>query len=763
MENTEKYDISQLLPEVTAIVELAKPKVDVTLEPIGARCQTNTTATFAGGVAVFTATDGKNTLVYQIDTNHEKLRKGLLHVTASLDGGIPATVVTDAGPGYLTLGKKLLSATEFAATADVQQDVRFDEVSGTLQLHYTDIIQNVKNDRNYILFLKGYSLMVYVDSPSVRGPGGYSSFSSGRCEGLNHTAIHNSIYVEEISVTDVEGRFFVSAYLDKAKSNGTCFRNEAVGTEDGSIHGLTACYDLNSHEQTNPLSERFYITVSDAFLDCVYLSNGEASPYLEQLKDRIICDSWRWSEGYAEREKDLTALIRSSGMTDAILVEHRWQYATLDMANPVHYPANTTLWGTEEAFQSYIRSVKDMGWLVFLHEDYWFTQTFAQNYYYYNFRDYFPEMERAEDAIAQNADGSLRIGWQSDGKDPSYAFALQGRPYVSYATRSDMMAKYADMEGKKIQAAYDPDGSFLDVNGGVDPDWMNQLTLNADTPYGRTLAQVIADNVWMFQVIRNNYQGSVMSEGAQGERSFGSAYAGWLESGSREITDCYHCKIMPDYELKYIRPLMINQGMGPQYRFQRDCGVAGLDFDKYNAVTIAYGHTGFVGAMQKEYIQQYYEQIINVYYMFRALQPQYLASGIQVECIQYFDANGNSLVLEEALRSGYDFRTARLRIDYSGGLKLCLNFSQDNWIVRLGGKEYVLDTNGWTAINQKEDFEEYSCLVGGTRVDFARSRLYTYINTRGKTVTLNGQICCGQYVIKDGKTVVARPSESTHP
>lgn len=763
MENTEKYDISQLLPEVTAIVELAKPKVDVTLEPIGARCQTDTTATFVGGVAVFTATDGKNTVVYQLDTNHKKLQKGLLHVTASFNGGAPFVAVTDAGPSYLTLEEKVLSPEVFTSEAHVLLNASFDETAGVLQLSYTDIFEKVKNTRIYTVFLKGYSLVVHVESPSVRGTGGYSSFSSGCCEGLAYSSVHNSIYVEEISVTDANGMCFVSAYLDKAKSNGTRCRNTPRKTDDGAVHGMTACYDLNSHGQTNPLSERLYITVSDVFLDCVYLSNGKATQYLAQLVDRIICDSWRWSEGYSERERDLVSLAQQTGMTDVILVEHRWQYATLDMANPVHYPANTTLWGTEEAFQSYIRSVKDTGWLVFLHEDYWFTQTFEQNYYYHNFREYVPELNRAEDAIAQNADGSLRIGWQSDGKDPSYAFALQGRPYVSYATRSDMMAKYADMEGKKIQAAYDPDGSFLDVNGGVDPDWMNQLTLNADTPYGRTLAQVIADNVWMFQVIRNNYQGSVMSEGAQGERSFGSAYAGWLESGSREITDCYHCKIMPDYELKYIRPLMINQGMGPQYRFQRDCGVAGLDFDKYNAVTIAYGHTGFVGAMQKEYIQQYYEQIINVYYMFRALQPQYLASGIQVECIQYFDANGNSLVLEEALRSGYDFRTARLRIDYSGGLKLCLNFSQDNWIVRLGGKEYVLDTNGWTAINQKEDFEEYSCLVDGTRVDFARSRLYTYINTRGKTVTLSGQICCGQYVIKDGKTVVARPSESTHP
>lgn len=749
---------SCLLPEVTAAVELAEPVLDITLEPIGARRRTDTAVSFENGVAVFTTWDQNNRIVYRVDTSHEKVRKGLLHITVSFNGGAPVTAVTDAGVAYLTLQGETLSPAAFAGTADVEMEVQFDEAAQRLTLCYGDIYENVKNTRTYTFGLKGYTLMVTVDSPSVRGRGGYCSFQSGASDNIQNASIHNSIYVEEISVTDANGQFFLSAYPDKAKSNGTRFQNEPSVTATGSIHGLRACYELNSHQQTNPLRERFYVTVSDAFLDCVYLTNGQPSEHLSQLVDRVILDSWNWQDPYKVREANVAELIQEAGMKDSILVEHRWQFGTLDMANPVHYPANTTLWGTEEEFQSYLKKMKDLGCLVFLHEDYWFIHPHEDNYYYNDIHSCFPELNSIEEAIAQHPDGSLRVGWQSDGKDPSYAIVLKGRPYVSYATRSDMLAKYADREGKKIQKTYNPDGSFLDVNGGVDPDHMNQLTYNADSAYGRTLAQVIADNVQMFRVIRNNYKGAVMSEGAQGVRSFGSAYAGWLESGSREITDCWNCKIMPDYELKYIRPIMINQGMGPLGRFLVGAEDRAAAEDKYIATAAAYGHTGFTHPMKPD---NYNDKghMVNDYYMFRALQPQYLATGVEVERILYFDAAGKAMVLEEALRSGYDFRTARLKIAYSSGLELNLNFSKENWIVNLGGKTYVLDANGWAAVNPREAFEEFSCLVDGCRVDYVSSKLYTYVNTRGHQVTVKGHTYCGQYVFSEGKTVVAYPAE----
>ena len=110
---------SCLLPEVTAAVELAEPVLDITLEPIGARRQTDTAVSFENGVAVFTTWDQNNRIVYTVDTSHEKVQQGLLHITASFNGSVPVTAVTDAGVAYLTLQGEALSPAASTAAAPV--------------------------------------------------------------------------------------------------------------------------------------------------------------------------------------------------------------------------------------------------------------------------------------------------------------------------------------------------------------------------------------------------------------------------------------------------------------------------------------------------------------------------------------------------------------------------------------------------------------------------------------------------------------------
>lgn len=741
--------------EDTPLVELAAPAVDLTLEPIGARKETTTEAVFADGVVTYTITDSENTIVYTVDTNAEAVKKGLIEVKVSFNGSEPITAVSKAGLSYLTKDEKQLSAPQFADAATTQMAYSFDPDSKTLTLDYLDEYDGVKSPKTFVFTPKGYSLMISIDSSSARGLGGYYSVQTGQSEGIEAPKRYTSEYAEDLSVTDVSGEYFLSAYLDRAKSNGTKFLNYPGTEKNGTYHGMEMAYELNSAGQKNPISERFYITVSDAMLDCVYFTNAQKSAYRDQLNDQIIYDNWIWDVGYLGRAENYTALAEEYLLTDVTLVEHRWQYGTLDIANPVHYPANDGQWGSVEDFETYIASVKEAGWDVVLHEDYWFNQPFEGNYYYYNIQDYFPEFETVEEALAQDANGEPRIGWAST--DESYVEALGGQPYISYAHRSDMMAKYADLEGEKIEADYDPQGSFLDVNGGVDPEWMSQVTYNAETPYGRSLAQVYADNAVMFETVRENYQGPVMSEGAQGARSVGSIYAGWLDSSSREISSGSQARIMPDYELKYIRELMVNQGMGPPGRFA-NAGGETMDFDKYNATSIAYGHTGFIGDMHYSAGIDTSE-ILNVYYLFRALQPQYLDTSVDVESILYYDDAGNGMVLEDALRSGYNFRAARLYIAYSNGLEIYLNFASDNWVVELNGHEYVLDMNGWAAENPNEEFVEYSCLIGEHRVDYVKCKDYTYVNPRGQKVDFGDGLVTNSLLVitADGQEVERSP------
>lgn len=719
----------QLLPEMMED-PLAELALDVTLEPIGARNTGDTTTTFENGVAAFTFADGTNTVQYTVDTTSDKVRGGVIEVYSSFNGGKPIVAVTDAGVGYLTLEGKQMSPLKFAKEADVKLETQFDEAAGALKLIYEDTYEGIVNQKIYTYQLKNQSLVVMVESGSTRGCGGYRSFETGSSYEIEESSIHSSIYVEEVSVTDVNGEYFLSAYLDKAKTYSTRVLNQPNDDINGSVHGMYAQYELNSAGETNPLRERLYITVSDKFLDCVYLSNGEKSAYRDTLNTQIIYDNWQYNNTYTDRKEFYTMLAEKYGMTDVLLVEHRWQRDTLDISNPAHYPASTH-WGSAESFEDYISTVRENGWTLALHEDYWFIQPSETNQYWNDIQTYFPEVEQVEDVVTQLADGTLRFGWKD----------------TSYANRSDMMAKYATIESTQIENAYNPEASFLDVNGGVDPNEMNQVTLNANTDQSRTLAHVVADNANLFQTVRDIYQGPVISEGAQGSRSFGSAYAGWLDSGSREITDCSNCQIMPDYELVYIRPLMANQGMGPPARFQVNVKAQKYDFDKYNTTCIAYGHSGFIGEIHYGGIDEM--QMVNTYYMFRAIQEQYLDSNVTVEAIEYYDADNNPMELEEALRSGYDFRAAKLRLLYANGLEIYLNFSEDVWTVELNGHTYRLDKNGYAAENPELEFVQYSCLNGDVRVDYVDCKAYTYLNPRGNQVTFeNGMTTDTMQIIK---------------
>ena len=686
--------------------------MDVTLKPIGTRQQVYTYAHYENGVATFTYTDGETSVDYVIDTAWDKVQRGLVEVQTRRNGGKLVQSVTNAGTGYRTRLGKVLSPAEFADKAQVTLTPSFDAATGHLILDYTETYQNTTTQKRYDICLDQKSLVVNVTSPDQNGLGGYADFRAGSSYGLQNPAIDNSVYVEEVSVTVVDDSWFLSAYLDKAKTFATKVENEPACHSSGTDHGMIAHYERNSKGQTNPLHEVFYVTASDSFLDCVYLTNGQKSQYRDMLNDLVVYDNWQYNNSYTDRKEYYVNLAEQYGLTDVLLVEHRWQRDTLDISNPAHYPASTE-WGTAEEFDDYISTVKAKGWTLALHEDYWFMQPSSTNQYW--------NVANVNDLLAQNADGSLRYGWQE----------------TSYANKSDMMAVYAQQESPKIENAYDPGASFLDVNGGVDPSLMNQVTLNGDSTTSRTLAQVVADNAALFCQQKEIYGGPVISEGAQGERSFGSAYAGYLDSGSREITDCYDCRIMPDYELIYIRPLMANQGMGPLARFQLDQASDTYDFDKYNATCIAYGHAGFIGEIHYSLpLQQ--EQMINTYYMFRAIQSQYLDSSVTVESILYYDTAGNAMGLDAAIKGGYDFTTARLYVRYSNGLEIYLNFADAIWNVSLNGHSYMLDKNGYCAENPNLDFVQYSCLRSGVRVDYVSCREYTYANPRGSIVGFGG-------------------------
>ena len=715
---------------------LAPLSADVSMFPVGARSEAHTAVLHYDQTYVFVYEDGDEKVEYFVDLSRENLKKGVLEILTrrNSDGGDLVLAVARAGVSYRTKKGVILSPVAFAEQAAVRMSASFDDASEHLIIDYTDTLDRITSHKRYDFFLVGKTLAVEVSSEGTQGRGGYAGFTTGDVVAWQKPSralrIETAPYAEDVSITVLNDGSFLSAYLDKGKSFATNIQNAPAcdGSEEvgaSVTHGMTASYGLNSDGRTNPLHEVFYITQSREFLDCTYRSNGERSAYCDKLSHLVVYDNWNGQSSYTERRNAYLSLRQERGLKDVLLVEHRWQRDTLDISNPAFYPASTK-WGSAQEFADYITTVMDrMGWRLALHEDYWFMQPSRTNQYW--------NVDGVEDLLAQTADGTLRLGWQD----------------TSYANKSDMMAYYAGIESRLIKDNYQTDASFLDVNGGVDPSLMNQVTLNAGSSTSRTLAQVVADNVMLFQTMRDIYNGPIISEGAQSVRSIGSLYAGFLESSSREITDCNQCRIMPDYELTHVRTRMANQGMGPSARFQPDGDLQTYDFDKYNAAAIAYGHTGFIG--DTHYASPLLQdEIINAYYMFRALQPQYLSSSVGVQQIEYYDLDGTAMDLNAAVLSDYDFRASRLHIVYSNGLEIYLNFGNENWAVELNGHAYLLDKNGFAAENPQQDFVEYSCLRDGGRADYVSCPLYTFADPRGRTVDFGNGLVVSRQTIAGG-------------
>ncbi|WP_053202454.1 hypothetical protein [Jiangella muralis] len=1113
----------------TASTPLAPLAWDIQLRPVASRRTGTTNASYdtVNGLCTFTYTAAGQTVVYTVDLTSPQVQDGLIQVGVRVDGHAAITAVAGAGTYYLPLTGSELTPEGLAGAAATSMTTAF--AGQVLTLTYTDSLGGIDSTKTFSFQLLNKSLMIRATSSSTRGRGGYTGFGTGRAVTSASLSQHTSVFVEEVAVALVDQAYFLSAYVDKAKTGGTLLDNAPAVASGQATHGMVAHYELNSAGETNQLDETMYVTASTELLDCVYLTNATKSAYRDSLDGLVIYDTWEYRPSYQERKRHYRMLRERFGIDDMLLIDHRWQRDTLDISNPAHYPASTT-WGSAKSFADYLGTVHGLTWTVALHEDYWFMYPSPTNQYW--------NVPGVEDKLAQDANGILRYGWLT----------------TSYANKSDQMLEYAEIESALIKANYLTGSAFLDVNGGVDPSVMNQVTLNAGSSTSRTLAQVVADNVALFEGMKTIYQGPIMSEGAQGSRAFGSAYAGHVDATEREITGLRNGRVMPDYELRHIRPLQANQGMGYPWRFDPDaarvryelsgagtgtgvpnlaklstgavgdhgvyyfaatgsgagttltlmsratdpamggeywyhddgggrrslvapllypgigvadpgsttypvigfrapesgwlvarfsataypqpgsdgftltmchngfgpdhevpkdagdehwvkvlegdliylvfrtngatvtgdrcgyyawvayadveqpavfapvtntnyqlCGsdpataptnlaqlgsglqddnglryfaaegsggatrltklrlaydadlggeywadtdgdtavsiaplmhtsvgvahatagrypvaafrapasgtlflgftateyvgagsdgftvevfqngfaaanrmtagqpgqywicveeddlvyfsfrpdgalVAGdhvgyyaylsyteqtasrrwqphthatppgtvvncqttlpqplpagavlevdpgfsFDFDRYNSMAIAYGHTAFIGELHHGMV----EQQVNAYFMFRALQPQYLDTGVTVSAITYFATNGSSFDVNTAIKNGYDFTKARLYIEYSNGLKLHLNFSDANWSVNVNGTNYVLDRNGYVAVNPVAAFRQFSCLVNGDRADYVDCATYTYANPRGKTVDFGGGLVVSEQTIQ---------------
>ncbi|MBN1771068.1 MAG: hypothetical protein JXB32_07405 [Deltaproteobacteria bacterium] len=422
--------------------------------------------------------------------------------------------------------------------------------------------------------------------------------------------------------------------------------------------------------------------------------------YLELLGETLLDMTWnaaesRWEGGGAysilgpgwghpgqgaSAYRDGAAMVRRMveyGLRELAIIFHVWQRWGYDEGLPDHHPANPA-WGTGAELAAFAAAARDAGMLLALHE---------------NYTDLYPDDPPDHPsplfdatAIALDSSGARRLGWYQEATGQQAFRIAAGR-----------MLGFAQAESAAIAADYGPTAAYLDVNTG----WMPGIAIdfNAASPDPPTFGASFDAHVALYDWIRDNYGGPLLGEGGEGVERFDSYYAGAVDGVERQIEGRHAAPVAPEYELRVVKPRMMNHGLGYYSRYFTDQGQENVDYDEaaldqYRASEIAFGHAGFLGdglggAAPATLIRHFARE----YRLLQALQTRY-AEAVPVRIT--YDDGGTPRTLGEAWRAGTDLAAARIAVEYEGGLTVRVNRDAARRTVgAVSGYSYEQGANGF--------------------------------------------------------------------
>ncbi|MGC9316781.1 MAG: hypothetical protein ACP5KN_01950 [Armatimonadota bacterium] len=529
-----------------------------------------------------------------------------------------------------------------------------------------------------------------------------------------------------------------STFVDRFSSHCTSYA-PGGSVRDGVVEAFGRVHYLaNSARALNECGEDLWICASPRHIDVLPAFAGRRrSAGRGAISHRVVFDHWRMAHGDGlERQ---IRLMAGCGMTDVLAILHTWMHYGYDRKQPQFTPANPDRW-TDEQFRGAIEACGEVGWRVAVHENYnhmdwdspYNSPTPARE---------FGEPDRPGDPGPEEA---MTLEASAPGEDLSrqprnaWAFSRLADLRVSpgplsrpsppaFPIASDKMLFYSQIESHKIREMYGTTAGYLDVTPTNQPGlatWSTHIDLDARNPNAFGWDQVYR-NAWrLFEHHRDIFEITTGEGGAHA-----TYHAGHIDAVERQINERMQALILPEHELRVVRPLSLHHGMGYYTRFfDPDTPSETWDWDLYRAMQIAFGHAGFMGDhLFPGHIPG--PEAIREYYLMRALQEAY--ADAELQAIEYFD-DGEWISAEEGLTREYDFTQARLRIRYANELEIALNFDRDqDWRVEVDGQPFVLPPKGWAALCRPLELAAGSTIADGARRDFASCPEYDYRNTRG--------------------------------
>lgn len=168
-------------------------------------------------------------------------------------------------------------------------------------------------------------------------------------------------------------------------------------------------------------------------------SNGlRAAPGVPKLGGRFVFDLWQGDYG-----PSADALVQAFryGLTDSLVIWHRWQRWGYDYRLPDIYPPNPEF-GSLEEFQKLARTCRENGVLFAAHD---------------NYIDFYPDAEGfTYDNVAFTRRG-----------EPLRAWFMRRRLAQSYRSRADRILPFAQRNLKLMKDGFAPTATFVDVYASI--------------------------------------------------------------------------------------------------------------------------------------------------------------------------------------------------------------------------------------------------------------------------------------------------------
>lgn len=787
--------------------------------PLGSIGKGSNTLTKEGANYVFSFISENNKETKYL-VNVADLSTGYLKVKAQVNNQ-EFYPISEAAPFFRLNDPNTVKSIDQVATSSLVSH-KINKNSKYLELVYKDLINGtnpiVERQRAMRIFGAGRSLRIEISSASqgelADANYNYAGFSLGNISAENKSVTRNIIpYMPNVPIISVNNRAFYGGYIDITKSNGTAYQKQADENEFvRNFQTLPVQYDLISANKVLPLQETAYITVSNNVNDIFPLPvNKLANKAAEEtavsrifiqenaMESRVAPEDTPGSNDLFKSDRlaycneqpadgealDITKIVDIEGVN---FNKYRFNNVKAYLSvlgllgikditylgyrsGADDYPRQLPIcerWGGEAQYKEIFDTAGNNGQQYIDHqvwhrisEDY-LSPTSEPNF---------------SDAVALNRNGR-KIQYNTD---PSSG---EGIERTNYSTSAEGLKLLTATYLSDLKTNFGLSGTFLDTVTGWYPGQIRKINFGNNS-VSNSLSKSISRIKEYFTYLNSELAGPIVGEGGKGYKRFDSFYAGYIDGVEREADSHKETAIIPDYELRYIKPRSNqNIGMGWHERWQcqgdfsnpidgyapdpqlcvydqngKPTGMSKydtFDFDRYRAQVLSFGHAHLLPYLmnlnpkKQDEMNKHIRNVAKEYYLVSALQKQYLNS--KVKTIDYHDEQGQKIgTLSKVMISmpDYDFKSSNLRLEYENGLVIFINngpANSPNWTVEYQSRNFVLPANGFLAYNpnlsgynNSGNFLAFSALIDNNRSDYVSSDSYLMSDGRGTTLNFDGK------------------------